>query len=100
MRTAYAVGISPKWNTLLEAELEQVDTASPGALSMTFPDALRRFAEENLDVKAKINEVAAEANNGAIARANLLPRIDLGATGVQIDKEHAQAEVSPSEAGP
>ncbi len=99
MRTAYAVGISPKWNTLLEAELEQVDTASPGALSMTFPDALRRFAEENLDVKAKINEVAAEANNGAIARANLLPRIDLGATGLQIDKEHAQAGGQPERSG-
>ncbi len=95
MRTAYAVGVSPKWSTLLEAELAQIDTAAPGAMSMTFPDAVRRFAEENLDVQAKVRQVSAEANNTAIARASLLPHIDLSATGLQIDKEHAQAGAQP-----
>ncbi len=99
MRTAYAVGVSPKWSTLLEAELTQIDTASPGALTMTFPDALKRFANQNLDVLAKVQEVMAEANNTSIARASLLPRLDLSATGLQIDKEHARAGGQPERSG-
>ena len=99
MRTAYAVGVSPKWSTLLEAELTQIDTASPGALAITFPDALRRFADQNLDVLAKVQEVMGEANNTAIARASLLPRVDLSATGLQIDREHAQAGGQPERSG-
>lgn len=95
MRTAYAVGVSPKWSTLLEAELVQVDTVSPGALSLSFSDAMRRFADENLDVQARVREVDAGAANVAIARATLLPRADLSVTGVQIDKEHALAGAQP-----
>ncbi len=95
MRTAYAVGVSPKWSTLLEAELVQVDTVSPGALSFSFSDAMKRFADENLDVQAKVREVEAGSTNTAIARATLLPRIDLSATGVQIDRDHARAGGQP-----
>ncbi len=93
--TAYAVGVSPKWSTLLEADLVHMDSAAAGATSVTFPEAVRRFAEQNLDVQAKVREVAAEANNGAIAKSVLMPKIDIGATGVQIDKDHAQAGGQP-----
>jgi outer membrane protein len=99
MRTAYAVGVSPKWSVLLEAELAQVDTSAPGALAMDFPEAVRRFADLNLDVQAKINEVAAEANNIVLARSGLLPRLDVGATGLQLDKEHARAGGQPDRSG-
>jgi outer membrane protein len=99
LNTAYAVGVAPKWNTLLEAELVGVDTAAPGALWLTLGESIRRFAEQNLDVQAKIREVDAEANTVAIARSNLLPKIDLGVTGVQIDKDRAQAGGQPERSG-
>ena len=99
MGTAYAVGVSPKWNTLLEAELVQIDTTVAGGMSITLPDAVRRLAEQNLDVQAKIHEVAAESENVRIARAALLPKVDLTATGLQIDKDHAQAGAQPERSG-
>ena len=99
MRTAYAVGVSPKWSTLLEAELVDVQKTTPGGLSLTFPDAIRRFGEQNLDIQAKIREVLAEANNTRIATASLLPKLDVGAAGLQIDKERAQAGATPERSG-
>jgi outer membrane protein len=99
MGTAYAVGVSPKWSTLLEAELTNVEMATPGGMSLTISDAIRQFAEKNLDVQAKIREVTAEANNVGIARAALLPNIDISATGLQIDKERAEAGATPERSG-
>ena len=91
LNTAYAVGVSPKWNILLEAELVKVDTLVPGATSLTLSDAIHRFSEDNLDVQARIREVEAAASDVGIARSALLPKLDLTATGYQIDKDRAQA---------
>ena len=99
MNTAYAVGVSPKWSTLLEAELVHVDTTAPGSASLTLAESIRRFAEENLDVQAKIREVTAGAGNIGIARAALLPTVDIGATGLQIDQDRAQAGATPQRSG-
>lgn len=95
MRTAYSVGVSPKWSTLLEAELVQFDSMAVGGISVSLTDAIRRFSEQNLDVQAKIRQVAAEANDVRIARSALFPTIDVGATGLQIDREHAEAGAMP-----
>ncbi len=95
LATAYAVGISPRWSVLLEAELIGVDTTAPGATMLNFPEAVRRFSEQNLDVQAKVKGVDAEATNLTTARSALLPRIDVGATGLQIDKDRAQAGGQP-----
>lgn len=99
MGTAYAVGVSPKWSTLLEAELVQVDTTAPRSITITLAEAIRRFAEQNLDVQAKIREVQAGADNVRIARAALLPTVDISATGLQIDKDRAQAGATPERSG-
>jgi len=93
--TAYSVGVSPKWSTLLEAEVVQIDSAVPGGISINLAGAIQRFSEQNLDVQAKIREVAAQANNVSIARSALLPTIDLSATGLEIDREHAEAGAMP-----
>jgi outer membrane protein len=93
--TAYAVGVSPKWSVLLEAELIGIDTTAPGAARLSFPEAIRRFSEQNLDVQARVRAVDAEATNLTTARSALLPRIDIGATGLQIDKDRAQAGGQP-----
>jgi outer membrane protein TolC len=95
MSTAYAVGVAPKWSTLLEAELVHIDTTIPSGESITLGGAIRRFAEQNLDVQAKAREVMAEANNVPIARAALLPTLGVDITGLQIDKDHAQAGAQP-----
>jgi len=99
MKTAYTVGVSPKWSTLLEAELIDVGMTTPGGISLTLTDAIRRFAEQNLDVQAKIREVAAEANNLGIARGALLPKVDISATGLLIDKARAEAGATPERSG-
>jgi outer membrane protein len=99
LRTAYAVGVSPKWSVLLEAELVQVDTVVPGGIAMTFPEAVRRFSEENLDVQAEVQAVNAGAANMTTARSALWPRIDVDATGLQIDKDRAQAGGLPERSG-
>ncbi|HTO93525.1 MAG TPA: TolC family protein, partial [Bacteroidota bacterium] len=99
LKTAYAVGVSPKWSTLLEAELVQIDTMTPGAISLTLADAIRRSAEDNLDVRAKSAQVAAGANDVTSARAALLPSLDAGSTGMQIDPERAQAGAVPERSG-
>ena len=95
LSTAYSVGVSPKWSTLLEAELVQVDSTVAGGTSIDFAEAIRRFSEQNLDVQAKMREVAALANDVGIARSAFFPTINLGATGLQIDREHAQAGGMP-----
>ena len=96
LSTAYAIGVSPKWSTLMEAELVQIDTSRiAGAQQYTFESALQRIADSNLDVQAKVAEVAGQAENIGIARGNLLPRIDLSAAGLQIDQDRAVAGYQP-----
>ncbi|HEY6951359.1 MAG TPA: TolC family protein [Bacteroidota bacterium] len=100
LKTAFAVGVSPKWNTLLEAELIQLDSSAvAGAQPYTFATALQRIADENLDVQAKFREVSAGAENVGIARSALLPKIDFSATGLQIDQDRAQAGMQPERRG-
>ena len=96
LRTLYSVGISPKWNTLLEAELIEIDSAKvKGAQNFNLPSVIRRISTENLDVQAKIQEVAATQKNISIARANLFPRLDFSTTGLLIDKDRAEAGYQP-----
>jgi outer membrane protein TolC len=95
LNTAYSVGVSPKWSTLLEAELIQIDSTARGGTLITLSEAIRRFSEQNLDVQAKIREVTAQANNVRIARSALFPTVDLSATGLQIDRERAEAGGAP-----
>jgi outer membrane protein TolC/ABC-type uncharacterized transport system substrate-binding protein len=99
MSTAYAVGVSPKWSTLLEAELVQIDTSVPGGMSLTLADAIRRSSEQNLEVQAKNRQVSAESNNINIARGSLLPSLDVSSTGLQIDPDRAQAGAQPERSG-
>jgi outer membrane protein len=96
LKTATAVGVSPSWSTLLEAELIDIDSTSvAGVQRFTLETAARRIVTSNLDLQAKMHEVSAEAENVSIARSNLLPRIDLGSTGLQIDQDRAEAAYQP-----
>ena len=100
LATAYAVGVSPKWNTLLEAELMELDTTRmAGAEQFTLETAVRRIVKANLDIQAKMREISAAAEDVAVARANLFPKIDLSAMGLQIDQDRARAGSQPERRG-
>jgi outer membrane protein len=100
LKTAYAVGVSPKWGTLLEAELIEIDSAKiKGAQIYNLHSAINKIAIDNLDVLAKIREVSASNKNLVIARGNLFPQIDLSATGLQIDLDRANAGYIPERKG-
>jgi len=95
LNTAAAIGISPRWSVMLEAELVEADSVRLGGISMDLPKAIRQIADRSLDVQAKIREVKAEGLNTAIARSVLFPKIDLSATGVRIDADRAVAGGQP-----
>ncbi|MGE5500053.1 MAG: ABC transporter substrate binding protein [Syntrophothermus sp.] len=98
--TVYTIGVSPKWNTLLEAELVNITTAEmPDSNSFSLKSALLRISEQNLDLQAKMQEVNAEFEKVNIARSNFLPRIDLSASGTQIDEDRANAGSQPVRSG-
>jgi outer membrane protein len=100
LATASAVGVSPKWMTLMEAELVQLDSSAiKGAPQYTLETALHQIDEANLDLQVKVREVTASAQDVTSARANLLPRIDVSALGSQIDKDRAQAGYQPERRG-
>jgi outer membrane protein len=100
LKTAFAVGVSPKWNSILEAELIQLDSSAiAGAPHYSLVTAVQRIVDENLDVQAKIREVSAGTKNISLAKANLLPKVDFNATGLQIDQDRAQAGMQPEKRG-
>lgn len=92
MATARAIGYSPGWNTLTEAELinEQPPPAGP-----TW--SLARAAEEavrvNLDLQAAGRTVASGREDVRIARAALLPQVQASAAGTTIREETAAASL-------
>lgn len=94
-RTGYQVMAVPNWDVLLESDLAQVETASPFAEHYTLQSVMKRVSESNLDLQALTQGVQADAENVAMARANLFPRLDVTATGYQIDADRAQAGYQP-----
>jgi outer membrane protein TolC len=90
METARAINTFPKLSVLSEAELvygEEVEAGQVLNLNTTVDEAIR----VNLDVLAKISSVSAGSENIRLAWANLLPQLDISATGLLIDKDRAEA---------
>jgi len=96
LQTAFAVGVSPKYNTLLEADIIGMTTPIfKGAVTYSLDDVIKKLSNENLDVLAKVREVAANYQNISLARSNLLPQIDISATALKIDEDRAFAGSQP-----
>ncbi|MEM7357117.1 MAG: TolC family protein, partial [Acidobacteriota bacterium] len=88
LATAQAIGVSPRWELLIEADLigaESIDGLQP----VDFDQTVREAVEVNLDVLAQQRLVAAGAQDPVRARAALRPRVDLSASGVGIDDDRA-----------
>jgi outer membrane protein TolC/ABC-type uncharacterized transport system substrate-binding protein len=96
LKTAFGVGVSPKWSTLLEADIIHMEpTEYKDVETYSLEDVIKKIGNENLDVLAKIQEIAADYQNIPIARSNLFPKIDLNATGLKIDSDRALAGSQP-----
>ena len=96
LQTAFTVGVSPKYSTMLEADIIGMETAEfKGADTYSLEDVINKISQENLDVLAKTHEIAASYENISIARSNLLPQLDVTLNGYKIDSDRALAGSQP-----
>lgn len=96
LQTAFTVGVSPKYSTLLEADIVGMESPEyKGAETYTLEDIIKKIGNENLDVLAKIEEIAANYQNVSLARSYLFPQVDLSVTGLKIDSDRALAGSQP-----
>ena len=90
MATARAIGVSPPWDLLTEAELlhrEEVDVQRQLSLETAVAEAVNA----NLDVQAAGRFVAAGQENIREAVSFLLPQVDASSDGRIIDDDRAEA---------
>ena len=90
MRTARAIGFSPKWRLLTRAELlyEEPDTIGP---LLTLTDAVHKALELNLNLRIAQSYISAGKENIRKARSDLLPQIGVTANGIKIEEDDATA---------
>lgn len=91
METARKIGVYPNWSVLTEAELISPIREDVVERAVNLGSVVYEAIKANLDLAAEERFVAAGRKEVAIARSNLLPQIDLSATGVVIDKDRAEA---------
>lgn len=91
MRTARAIGVSPRWTVLIEAD--QLHPLPEAVETLTFEGAVAEAVDANLDLEARRRGVYAAAYDVDAARAALLPSLDLGATALRIDEDRAAASL-------
>ncbi|NJB67249.1 outer membrane protein TolC/ABC-type uncharacterized transport system substrate-binding protein [Desulfobaculum xiamenense] len=91
MVTAREIGFSPKYETLLTADLIGVEQAAPGGRQLGLEDAMRIAASENLDLAVKDAEVAGAEQDRLLARSTLLPQVGASIDYMQMDQDRAVA---------
>jgi outer membrane protein TolC len=92
LATARTLGVSPRWEALLEAEI--IDGGEvPGARRETLEGAVQRAIEENLDLEAQRRAVAAGEQDVRRARSNFLPSLEVSGTALQIDGDRAASSL-------
>ena len=92
MATARAIGFSPGWSTLTEAEL--VNAAPPAAgPTWTLAAAAREAVRVNLDLQAAQRVAASGVVSVHKARSALLPQVQATATGTTIRDTIAQSSL-------
>ncbi len=88
-RTARAIGFSPRWDTLTEAEVLYED--DPVEATLSLEESMREAVARNLDLAARHEEVRAGLQRVREARSALLPELEVRAEAVQIDADRALA---------
>ncbi|MEW5875870.1 MAG: TolC family protein [Candidatus Zixiibacteriota bacterium] len=92
MATARAIGCSPPWSVITEAELIAEARTEPQRV-ITLESVIAAALAANPELAAAEHMVAAGAQEIASARSNLLPRIDLSAQATTIDEDRAAASL-------
>lgn len=90
MATARAIGVSPSWAVLTEAELIEEERKEIER-QLDLYSATREAIAVNLDLAAKERFVAAGSQNVNEAWSNLMPQVSLSGLGTVIDKDRAEA---------
>jgi outer membrane protein len=96
MRTARAIGFSPNWRLLTNAELLYEEQEVKGE-PLTFSAAVSQAVELNLSLRIAQANVSAGKENIRQARSVLLPQFGLSGQGVQIEEDDALAIPGRSE---
>ncbi len=90
MRTARAIGFSPTWEQLIEAELIAEEADEP-TRKLTLAETVKEALSINLDLAAADRRIAAGEAKVRKARSTLLPQLALVANGLLVDKDRAEA---------
>ncbi len=88
MRTARAIGFSPKWPLLTQAELLYDEPEAVGP-PLTLADAVEQALEKNLNLRIAQSGVVAGRENIREARSALLPQIGLSGRSLTIEEDDA-----------
>ena len=91
MRTARAIGVSPRWVDLEDAELLYDDVVS-SAKVFTLPEAMARAIEANVDLQASQVNIDIAENDIGIARSVLLPQVGANASYQTVDQDRANPQ--------
>ncbi len=89
MTTGNAIDIYPSWAVMTEAQIIKTEEDTEERV-LNLMKTVQEALDVNLDLLAKERYVTAGKENISLARANLLPQIDVSATGLQIDKDRAK----------
>ncbi len=89
METAIKLGVFPNWSVMADAELIGYKKEKPER-TLTLTEAIKEAIEQNPDLKASGKNILISEENVAGALANLLPQLELSATGLLIDKDRAE----------
>lgn len=92
MSTARRIGFYPSWDVLTEADLLKSERKSVDR-KLNLLTAVKAALSANADLQAADQAVVVGAEEIALARANLLPRVDLGLTAGFIDRDRARASL-------
>lgn len=91
MQTARAIGVSPRWVDLEDAELLYDDVVT-NAKVLTLSEAMARALEANTDFQASQVNINISENDIGIARSSLLPQLDANTSYQTIDQDRASPQ--------
>jgi outer membrane protein TolC len=90
METARAIGVSPTYAALLEANVLHADEVGT-IRTLTLAEAVHEAIDVNLDLLARERSVAAGQEDVRRASSIFWPQLDIGALGLVIDEDRAIA---------
>ena len=91
MKTARAIGVSPRWVDIQDAELLYNDTTA-NAKILKLSEAMARAVEANVDLQASQVNIDISDNDIGIARSGLLPQLNANTSYQATDQDRANPQ--------